>query len=200
MRKTTEVISRDYTDWLKGAVILAVCTNHFLYDYVTLAFGSVMAQMQTYQQKRRLLIILLSIAMLFCINERTNQAIPKFAGKEYIFPVLLAFSALCFCRTFFKGKWRLPLVRQVTFLGSHSYSIYLFHKFGYEQMQILGVFTPHQTGIAGVAVWCLTLPLFIVVYAAVEDIITGVLVSRKPVTMVVMQFLDQFKFPKKTAL
>jgi len=112
--------------------------------------------------------IIAVIFFLFFVQETTPQSFIVFIGKDFLFPILLSLSTFYLCHAVLSINIDLPFKKTARFIGIHTYSIYLFHTSGFYFLDKIGIICKHNTEFAGIVIWALTLPLFVLVYAALE--------------------------------
>jgi peptidoglycan/LPS O-acetylase OafA/YrhL len=118
---------------------------------------------------------------IFFIQETTSHAFLSFFGKRYLFPLLLSFSAFILCLSLLSSKIHLPFQKVMNFIGIHTLSIFLFHDYSFRVLSKFGIIHPNNTQLSGVLVWLLTLPLFFLIFAAIETTVNEFVFGQKSI-------------------
>jgi hypothetical protein len=69
----------------------------------------------------------------------------------------------------------------MNFIGIHTFSIFLFNDYSFKVLSKFGIIHPDNTQLSGVLVWLLTLPLFILVFAALETTVNEFVFGQKSI-------------------
>ena len=126
----------------------------------------------------------------FFIQETTPQEFFEFSGKDFLFPILFSFSAVLLCHTFISINFTLPFKKTFNFIGIHTYSIYLFHSYSFIVLYKMGIIFKNNTQLSGVAIWILTLPLFILIFAAMETTINEFAFGKRSIKNAINSYLN----------
>ena len=132
------------------------------------------------------------VFFLFCIQETTPQAFFNFHGDGTLFAILLSFSTLLLCYTFLRTKFSFSF-KATNFIGSYTYSIYLFHGISHTVLSKSGIIQANNTGISGAMIWLLTLPLFILLCAAIETAMNEIIFGRRRPRDAINSYLKSMK-------
>ena len=153
-------------------VVKALAYRRIFFLHIFLFYlGLLLAKTERYISSNKYLFFLSFFFLLFFIHETGSQASLSFFGKDYIFPMFFSSTVLICCASLLSSKITLPLKRAMIFMGIHSYSIYLFHIVHFKILSTLGIVEYHNTTLSGVAIWLLSLPLFIILIAAFETVV-----------------------------
>jgi len=119
------------------------------------------------------------LLLTFFVQETTPQAFLSFPGKSYIFPILLSFFVFAFCFSILSSQIIFPFQKVMNFIGTHTLSIYLFHGIGFKVLSYMGVIHHLDTSFIGIVIWILSLPLLILILAAIETTVNEFVFGKK---------------------
>jgi peptidoglycan/LPS O-acetylase OafA/YrhL len=119
------------------------------------------------------------IFFLIFINETTPQELFVFSGKEYLFPLLLSFSAFFLCFVFLSIDIVLPFKKTLLFVGTYTYSIYIYHTYSFSILEKLGVLGETVSIWHGMVLWILTFPIFIFFFAFIEALVNEFVLGKR---------------------
>ena len=142
-------------------------------------------------------LFLSALLLIFFIQETTPQAFLSFSGKDYIFPILLSISTFYLCLTLISSNTLLPFQKTMNFIGEHTYSIYLFHGISFTLLKKLHILQKNATGLSGIIVWLLTLPLFILIFALFETIVDEFIFGDKNIKSALSIYMDKLALISK---
>jgi peptidoglycan/LPS O-acetylase OafA/YrhL len=129
------------------------------------------------------------IFFLIFINETTPQELFVFSGKEYLFPLLLSFSAFFLCLVFLSIDIDLPFKKTLIFVGTYTYSIYIYHTYSFSILEKLGVLGDTVSIWHGMFFWILTFPLFVFFFAFIEALVNEFVLGKRRLNGALNAFL-----------
>jgi peptidoglycan/LPS O-acetylase OafA/YrhL len=155
--------------------------NLFFLHIFQFYLGYILAKIEKDISCPKYLVYVSLLLLIFFVHETTSHAFLWFFGKKYLFPLLLSFSVFFLCLSLLSNKIILPFQKVMNFIGIHTFSIFLFHDYSFKVLSKLGIIHPDNTQLGGVLVWLMTLPLFILVFAALETTVDEFVFGQKSI-------------------
>ncbi|MGK7912178.1 MAG: acyltransferase family protein [Synechococcus sp.] len=141
--------------------------------------GLVVAKLERYLALNKYIFGISFLLILGCVHETTPHATLHFLGSDYLFPLLLSIATVAMFASLLRSSVILPLQKTIAFIGIYSYSIYLFHGIQFRILLALGVLHKGGSHWLGILVSLLTLPFFILVYAAFETVVNELIFGNR---------------------
>ena len=160
-------------------------------------FGYILAQIEKDISSPKYFIYGSFMLLLFFIQETTPQAFLSFSGKEYLFSLCLSLSVFVLCLSLLTSKFDLPIPKVMNFIGIHTFSIYLFHDLSFKVLSKVGIIHHNNTELTGVLIWVMILPLFILVFAALETTVNEFVFGQKNFRNAVDSYMKKLPFSGK---
>lgn len=129
---------------------------------------------------------------LFFVHETTSHNFIEFQGRNVFFPILFSISTVLLCFSFFQSNLKFN-TRIFSFIGTYTYSIYLFHGVSFNILSKLDIIQKHNTELTGILIWILTFPLFILFFAVIETTINEIIFGKCSPRNAVKVYLNSMK-------
>ena len=168
----------------------------FLLHIYVFYFGYILAIKQEKFISNKFLLLTFSILACFFIQGTTSQTLIDFPGRSYLFAFSMVFAIFFTSGLMFTSVQRLPFSSCMNFIGEHTYSIYLFHGLGNFLLHKAGIIHHDNTGFLGIIVWSVTLPFFILVYAALETFVNELAIKRRSPAKAINIYYNKLPFRK----
>jgi peptidoglycan/LPS O-acetylase OafA/YrhL len=168
--------------------------NLFFLHIFQFYLGYILAKIEKDISCPKYVVYISLLLLIFFVHETTSHAFLWFFGKKYLFPLLLSFSAFILCLSALSSKIILPFQKTMNFIGIHTFSIFLFHDYSFKVLARFGMIHPNNTQLSGVLIWLMTLPLFFLVFAAVETTVNEFVFGQKSFKKAFDVYLKKLSF------
>ena len=166
---------------LKAAAFKGVFFSQFAFYLVGIILARQHRSASTDALSRRAsgLRVLASVGVFaVAVNENATTQMFAFPGHREVTTVALLAAGYWMSATFLHYAGPLPLSRAVGFLGTFSYSTYLFHEYGFVVLERLGILSRGTSSPWGLAVWIVFLPILVAGLGLIESV-TMCLIRRR---------------------
>jgi peptidoglycan/LPS O-acetylase OafA/YrhL len=168
--------------------------NLFFLHIFQFYLGYILAKIEKDNSCPKYLVYLSLLLLMFFVHETTSHAFIWFFGKKYLFPLLLSFSTFMLCLSVLSSKIILPFHKVMNFIGVHTYSIFLFHDLSFNVLSKFGIIHPNGTQLIGALVWLMTLPLFFLIFAALETTVNEFVYGQKSIKKAFDVYMKKLPF------
>jgi len=168
--------------------------NLFFLHIFQFYLGYILAKIEKDISCPKYLVYVSLLLLIFFVHETTSHAFIWFFGKKYLFPLLLSFSTFMLCLSVLSSKIILPFQKIMNFIGIHTFSIFLFHGWSFKVLSKFGIIHPNNTQLSGALVWLMTLPLFFLVFAALETTVNEFVFGEKSIKKAFDVYMKKLSF------
>lgn len=172
--------------------------GYFLFHVILFYSGYILAETKRHNFSNTYLLISF-LVFIFLVNEQTRHALTYFQGKRYIYPIIFGSAAFSLCYMSLNVRCDFIYKKIIIFIGSCSYSIYLFHGSSFNVLRKMEIIHQNDTDITGIVIWIITIPLFVFAFAALEIFINEMVLGKQSVTRAIRTYINALPFQLKAA-